>query len=233
MRWRCHLVWLLLLAVLTTGCAGDAARLGAHLRAGEGPSRIALMPMDIGLSRVSAGGFHQPVASWTEAAEQHLVQALRQVARERGLILLQVEPELWQKPAAHQSRLLQGAIQQAILLHHFGDDRNRLPSKNGHLGWSMGASGRDLRPVLAADYGLFIHLRDSYSSTGRRVLSVVSTVLVGLPLRGGQQVGIATLVDLRSGQVVWARALDRGTGDLRDPKSALETAQALLKELPQ
>jgi hypothetical protein len=119
------------------------------------------------------------------------------------------------------------------LLHHFGDDRNRLPAKNGHLGWSMGASGRDLRGVLAADYALFIHLRDSYSSTGRRVLSVVSTVLVGLPLPGGQQVGIATLVDLRTGQVVWARALDRATGDLRDPKSALETARALLKELPQ
>ena len=233
MRRRCHFVWLLLWAALATGCAGDAARLGAHLHVSEGPPRIALMPLDIGLSRVSAGGFHQPVASWTEAAEQHLVRALRQVARERGLILNQAEPALWQEPAAHQSRLLQGAIQQAILLHHFGDDRNRLPAMNGHLGWSMGASGRDLRGVLAADYALFIHLRDSYSSTGRRVLSVVSTVLVGLPLPGGQQVGIATLVDLRTGQVVWARALDRATGDLRDPKSALETARALLKELPQ
>jgi hypothetical protein len=230
---RCRLVWLVLWAALATGCADETARLGDRLRSGAGPARIALMPMDVVLSRVSAGGVQQPMAAWTLAAEQNLGWALQQTARDRGLVLHLVPPDQVGGAGHRQTLLLQDAVQQAILLHHFGDRRDRLPNKHGALHWSLGAGVRALRQPLRADYALHIRLRDSYSSDGRRVLSVLSTILVGVPLSGGQQIGIATLVDLWTGQVVWARALDRGTGDLRDADSALETAQALLKDLPQ
>jgi hypothetical protein len=43
------------------------------------------------------------------------------------------------------------------------------------------------------------------------------------------QVGLASLVDLRTGLVVWHNLLLDQTGDLRDPAGARETADDLLK----
>ena len=46
---------------------------------------------------------------------------------------------------------------------------------------------------------------------------------------GGMQVGLASLVDLRTGQVVWHNLLVDQTGDLRNLQGARETAGDLLK----
>ena len=53
---------------------------------------------------------------------------------------------------------------------------------------------------------------------------------MGIP--AASQVGYASLVDLKTGQVVWFNHLLRGTGDLREAKAADETFDALLKGFP-
>ena len=111
--------------------------------------------------------------------------------------------------------------------------RDRLPAKSGRLGWSLGRSAETLRARTAADYALFVSLDDSYASAGRKALGIASLLLVGPPVSGGRQTGLATLVDLQTGAVVWARHLDRSTGDLRQAEDARETAAALLENLPQ
>jgi hypothetical protein len=60
----------------------------------------------------------------------------------------------------------------------------------------------------------------------------VAMALLGVGLAGGTQIGYASLVDLKTGQVVWFNNLLRGTGDLREEKSALETVEVLLKGFP-
>jgi hypothetical protein len=49
---------------------------------------------------------------------------------------------------------------------------------------------------------------------------------------GGQQVGVATLVDLRTGQVVWFNLMSNQSGDLRDAEGAAETVEDMLSGLP-
>ena len=61
---------------------------------------------------------------------------------------------------------------------------------------------------------------------------MVALALLGVGISGGAQIGYASLVDLKTGQVVWFNNLARGYGDLRDEKSALETVEALLKGFP-
>lgn len=223
---------LLLFALALAACAGGTARETAELRRADAPPRIALMPLDLTLSRRSAGGSHQPVADWTLAAERNLTLALMAAARERGVQLLPVRHDLWSRPELRQVHLLHRGIERAILAHRFGDRSARLPGKHGPLGWSLGAAAGELRTQVAADYALFVSLEDSYASSGRKALSIATLLLVGLPVSGGRQIGLATLVDLQSGAVVWARHLDRSTGDLREPEPARETAAALLQELP-
>lgn len=228
-----HPIVLLLALLVLAACSGGSLRETAQLRRSDGVPRIALMPLDLTLSRRSAGGSQHPVADWTLAAERNLTLALMAAARERGLKLVPVRRDLWFQPDLRPVHLLYRNIQGAILAHRFGDSRDRLPAKSGRLGWSLGRSAETLRARTAADYALFVSLDDSYASAGRKALGIASLLLVGLPVSGGRQTGLATLVDLQTGAVVWARHLDRSTGDLRQAEDARETAAALLENLPQ
>jgi len=51
-------------------------------------------------------------------------------------------------------------------------------------------------------------------------------------MQGGTQRGFASLVDLRTGDVVWYNRLLRAKGDMRNAKGARETADALLRGFP-
>ena len=222
---------LLLLAV--AGCAAESARRVDQLSRDDGKTpRVALMPLDVALSRVNAGGSQSPVAEWTTAAERNLTLALRLVAKRRGLMLRPAAEAVWRSEEFEQTRLLQNAVQTAVRTHQFGSSEDRLPGKEGRLGWTLGQGALALRDRLQADYALFVYLRDSYSSTGRRVLTAAAALLIGYPLSGGEQIGVASLYDLRDGNLVWVRELDRTTGDLRNREDAAETAEALLKDFP-
>lgn len=61
---------------------------------------------------------------------------------------------------------------------------------------------------------------------------MAALLLLGGDIGGGTQVGVTTLVDLRTGQVVWFNFLARQTGDLRDQRGATATARHLLEGLP-
>ena len=72
---------------------------------------------------------------------------------------------------------------------------------------------------------------DSYTS-GERVAAMIVAAAFGVGLRGGQQVGYASLVDLNTGNVVWFNLLRRVSGDLREPERAKESLDALLRDFP-
>ena len=108
----------------------------------------------------------------------------------------------------------------------------RLPTKQQRLDWSLGSeSVQALRERTGADYALFTWIRDSYASTERK-LAILAMALMGSFMLGGEQVGYASLVDLRTGRIVWFNELSRMSGDLREPQAAAETVEALLKGFP-
>ena len=62
-------------------------------------------------------------------------------------------------------------------------------------------------------------------------MRIIGMVALGGDIGGGTQIGVASLVDLRSGQVVWHNLLVDQTGDLRDLQGARETAGDLLRRV--
>ena len=52
-------------------------------------------------------------------------------------------------------------------------------------------------------------------------------------MQGGEQHGFASLVDLRSGDIVWFNRLLSVVGDLRTEEPAAKTVSQLLEGLPQ
>lgn len=224
-----------LLAV--AGCAPPTyhARLETLPRAGG----VVLMPPDIELSEVSAGGVHEPKAEWTAVARVNLDAALDAERQQRGLTMTRFDDsklDPLRRAELDQIQNLHGAVGRAILRYQFTPNQG-LPTKQGRFDWTLGTAARDLRQATGADHALFIWIRDSYASAGRaavQVLAAIAGAVVGVAviLPGGAQVGFASLVDLDSGDIVWFNRLARTSGDLRTPPAAIETAKVLLSGFP-
>jgi len=190
-------------------------------------STIALMPADVELFEISAGGVSEPRADWTEAASRHIMADLR--ARKAKLGARATEVAGSDDDAVTALNNLHGAVARAIVVHHFGS--LKLPTKGGKLDWTLGPGASALRETSGADYALFTWVRDSYASSERKAMIVVGALL-GVGMTGGVQQAYASLVDLRTGRVVWFNRIVRGTGDLREAEAAAETLTALLAGFP-
>lgn len=195
---------------------------------------VVIIEPDIELSEVLAGGIQEPRKEWTEAARR-LYPA--EVHRRLSAAGTQQVPD-YDIPdtLAPESRLgqiirLNEAVSVSVLA--YTSPGNQLATKRGkRLDWTLGPGVEELRKVTGADYALFTYVRDSYTSGGRAVLRVAALLLLGGDIGGGRQVGVTTLVDLRTGQVVWFNYLAKQTGDLRDASGAAATAHDMLKGLP-
>ncbi|HEX6295354.1 MAG TPA: hypothetical protein VFZ74_02145 [Burkholderiales bacterium] len=196
----------------------------ARLPAG---TRILLMPADVELFEISMGGVLEPRADWTADATKYLVEGLRARKLKLGARVSELDDDADESLVELSS--LHNAVSRAIVVHHFGS--LKLPTKAGKLDWTLGGDTGVVREKTGADFALFTWVRDSYVSDARRAAMVVGALL-GVGLASGAQEGYASLVDLKSGRVVWFNYLRRPGGDLRTREQAEETLNALLKNFP-
>jgi len=173
---------------------------------------VVLIDPDIELYEVAAGGLQEPRPQWTEAARHAYPAAVRELLATLGSSLL---PDFLPPPAlqpgdrVHQLLLLNQAVANSIVLH--SQPGSDLATKNGRFDWTLGPGVSVLRDATHADYALFTYIRDS---------------------RGGEHTELASLVDLRSGQLVWFNLMRDDKGDLRDATGARATVATLLKQIP-
>lgn len=194
-----------------------------------GSDRVLLMPIDVELFSLSAGGVAEPRADWTAQALRHMTQAIQ--AKQQAAKVAVVELPASQADDHGELIGLHAAVARSIGLHQFGGPMWALPTKGGRLEWSFGDAMQPLRSTSGARYGLFIWVRDSYASP-ERIFAMAALAIVGIGLTGGVQTGYASLVDLDSGQVVWFNRLARVYGDLREVAPARESIDALLAGFP-
>ena len=195
-------------------------------------ARVVLMPIDIKLTELTAAGLEEPKAAWTELARGHVTNGIHAYLGEKGL-----KPRDYAKPAEAKARRrddqlakLHAQVGGTILRHHY-DTQNRLPTKQGRMDWTLGATARQLGNGQQAEFALFVFMRDSYATGGRKAAVAVSRVL-GAGVQAGERVGFASLVDLRSGKVVWFNALYSDSGDLREAEPAKEVVGDLMGGFP-
>jgi hypothetical protein len=225
-------VWLpALLSVVFAGCAAQAVqRQTPELRRDpiENPT-IVVMPLDVELGELTAGGVVEPNAEWTEAAVKNLLDALQDEAERRKVSLVEYRAQFGtaeEQATGLELIRLHRVVGNSVLLHHYIAD-HRLPGKASKFDWSLGSSVDVIARSHDADYALFLYVRDSYTSGGRAAMIVAAAVL-GVGIQGGTQVGFSSIVDLKTGEIIWFNRLARGSGDLRTPQAAAETAKVLV-----
>jgi len=181
------------------------------------PVRIAgsvvVVEPDIELSLVTAGGLQEPRRAWTRDARRHYAAAVRAHLGGAGTAQapdVDLPDDLDPDSRLGQVVRLNEAVALSIsqfLLPHGALATKRDGAGKPRLDWTLGDGVAELRTLSGADFALFTYVRDSYTSEGRaalRVLALLAGAAVGqvVDIGGGQQVGVSTLVDLRTGQVV-------------------------------
>lgn len=195
---------------------------------------VVIVEPDIQLSEVLAGGVQEPRMEWSLAARRNYPEAVHATLESAGTRQVpdfDVPDDLPPDSRLGQILRLNEAVSLSVLA--YTSPGNQLATKRGkRLDWTLGPGVEELRKATGADYALFTYVRDSYTSGGRKALRVAALLLLGGDIGGGRQVGVTTLVDLRTGQVVWFNFMSNQTGDLRDAQGAAATAQRMLRGLP-
>ena len=191
------------------------------------PKRIVMIEPDVQLRELDAGGILEPRADWTKAALTFIDKDLRAHFVKSGVELVNAD-----RATSREIQLvkLHAVVGQAILTHLYNSGA-KLPNKVTALDWTLGRGTNEMRDRYSADYALFIFVRDSYSSPTRRAVQVLGAI-GGVDFDAGVQTGFASLVDLRTGNIVWFNRLVSRFGDLRTEQPAQQTVDALIKDMP-
>ena len=204
---------------------------------------VVLVEPDIQLYLLTAGGLPEPREEWTRDARRFYAASVRDTLAEAGTPQrpdFDVPDDL--DPDSRLGQILRLNEAVALSISQFLMPGNALATKRDaqgkpRLDWTLGPGVAALQAQTGADFALFTYVRDSYASGGRTALRVLgllagAAVGAGIDIGGGMQVGVAILVDLRTGEVVWFNQMARQTGDLRDAEGSERTVRLLLKDLP-
>jgi hypothetical protein len=236
----------LLASVALAGCVQTRQLADVEFTPPQGDYKLLVMRPDVTVGSVTTGGMVEPRADWTEAARGHLLAALKAQQAERGgnAFIMErrdsiagLEPE-----TVAELERLHYAVGSSIALHKYSGAY--LPTKRGKgLDYTLGQDAVALGKRTGYDYALFLHAEDSFASGGRVALQVlgIAGCFVGFcapNIGGAGQFAYASLVDLRTGEVVWFNVLATGSqvagikmGDIRTREGADQMVERLLDRM--
>ena len=236
----------LLGSVALAGCVQTRQYADVEFTPPQGDYKLLVMRPDVSVGSVTTGGLVEPRADWTEMARTKVLAALRaqQAARGGNVLIMDKRSSLPGVDAETIAELerLHYAVGSSIALHKYSGAY--LPTKRGKgLDWTLGEDAVALGRRTGYDYALFLHAEDSFASSGRVALQVlgIAGCFVGFcaPNVGGAgQFAYASLVDLRTGEVVWFNVLQAGSqvagikmGDIRTDQGAAQMVDRLLDRM--
>jgi hypothetical protein len=230
-------------SVALGGCVQTRQYADVQFTPPSGNYKLLVLRPDVTVGSLTTGGMVEPRADWTEQARASIVQALKAQQAARGGNVTIIErrnalPGVSEQELADVERL-NFAVDQSIVLHKYLGDY--LPTKRGKgLDWTLGQQAVRLGQKTGYDYALFLHAEDQVASGGRIALGVLGLAgcFIGFcapNIGGANQLDYASLVDLKTGEVVWFNVVQAGSqvpgikfGDLRTPQGASQMVERLL-----
>jgi hypothetical protein len=232
MRNRTILVGLLVLAC--SACTSTQRQASADFKPPRGDYKIIVMRPDIAVSVLTAGGTLEPREDWTNTAREEVLNAIRKQQLSRGgttKVALKREDAGAPSEMVIEMERLHEAVGLSIKLHKYMPYA-ALPTKTDKFDWTMGELAVQYGAASGYDFALFVFARDSFSSGGRAAIQALGFLgcAVGVCMipGGGIQQGFASLVDLKTGNVVWFNYLVSEVGDIRTAKGADDMVKRLL-----
>lgn len=190
---------------------------------------VLVMKPDITLAVLTASGITEPRADWIATATTNLSREAEEFARARGLTPKAIDPDVVGGEGGHAAQVLKlhRAVGQSIATHSYG--LIPLPTKK-EFDWTLGGGAASLDNGEAA-YALFMFGDGTYADGGR-VAMTVAMAMLGVGMSMGSQQVFVSLVELKTGRVVWSNFVVAGSNDMRTPEGANALAASLFKDAP-
>ena len=230
-------------SLTTSGCVQTRQFADLQFAPPQGDYKLLVLRPDVQVDSVTTGGLVEPRADWTEQARANVIAALRSQQADRGgkTLVLERRESLPGMPAEQVAELerLNAAVSQSIALHKYSGAT--LPTKRRRgLEYTLGQDAVRFGQRSGYDYALFLRAEDSFASRGRVALQVlgIAGCAIGFcapNIGGAGQFAYASLVDLRTGEVVWFNVLQAGSqiagikmGDIRTEEGSAQMVERLL-----
>jgi len=240
---KCAFAAVLAAGVATSACVQTKQYADLQFTPPQSDYKLLVLRPDVTVGSLTTGGMVEPRADWTDQARASIVEALKAQQAARGGKVTIIErrtelPGITPQELADVERL-NGAVAESIVVHKYLGDY--LPTKRGKgLDWTLGQDAVRLGQKTGYDYALFMHAEDQVASGGRIALGVIGLAgcVVGFcapNVGGAQQLDYASLVDLKTGEVVWFNVVIASSqvpgikfGDLRTQEGATQMVERLL-----
>ncbi|MBX9576096.1 MAG: hypothetical protein K2X07_10705 [Caulobacteraceae bacterium] len=195
----------------------------------EGATVLLVRP-DVQLALLTAAGLPEPRADWSDEATANLERSFTSQLSGSRYAIKSIDPESAMGGRSGQLLRLHEAVGTSIALFEYGP--YRLPTKKGSFAWTLGEGASSLADEYGADYALFVFANGTYASSGRIATTLVLAAFgVSVPL--GSQQAFVSLVDLRTGQIIWFNMAVAGPqADMRNPSGSDSLVTSLLKDAP-
>ncbi len=228
-----HFGALLLVLLTSVGCTTTRQYSQTDFAPPQGDFRMVVMPLDVTVSALTAGGLTEPNEEWTSTARDMLTEAIENQQRTKGGSVDLVSTDQCEdcnSPQMLDLVSLHNAVGQSILMHKVANVS--LPTKENTFDWTLGETAVQYGAASGYDYALFLFAENSFATGGRKALQVagLASCLIGVcaVVDGGNQLAFASLIDLNTGNVSWFNFLFSEVGDIRTQEGASSMIEKLL-----
>ena len=196
------------------------------------PKKVVLLPPQVFVFELSAGGVPTRMADWEAAARDNLTSAATRQARDANVFEVLAPPTL---DPAEQEWLdahigLYDRVAQSVFVYGRGEQSAWAHKKN-EFDYTVGPGLAMLRERTGADAALIV-LGADYISSGGRKAAFVAGLALGIIMPLGQSFMTAGVVDLKTGDVQWMGFDSSSSMDSRNPADVDDLMRALYQTWP-
>jgi len=202
------------------------------------PRKMLLLPPDIRVHEISAGGVVEQVDDWTISASNHAMKSLREIEGSKSLFELKETPALTdaEKQTLDQHLALYELVAGSADFSKSGPFAPwRERAKN--FDFTLGPGLRELAERSDLDAAVIVIGSDYISSSGRKAtmaLGILAAALTGvavIPVGGTAYVSVG-VVDMRTGNLLWFATSRGQTNDLRQEQQVRAVLDKLFTGYP-
>lgn len=237
---RFDLIALVVLVLVLGGCAtGAPTAYRVHYSLHEDPVRPApttmvLLPPDIKVSEVSAGGVVEEVPAWTEKATANIKRGITAYAATKANLKIFTFPTIAENERAVVDEHL--ALYDVVAGNAYQVTTVGGPAwkhKADHFDYTLGDGLAFLKKRTGADAGLLVIGRHQIATGGRVAASVLAALFGGAYLPTSRNFLTLGVVDFETGDILWFNYTVGASGkDMQKVENAGAIVKRLLEEFP-
>jgi hypothetical protein len=202
------------------------------------PRKMLLLPADIRVHEISAGGVVEKVDDWTISASNHAMKSVREIAGSKSLF----EPKEVPALADPEKQVLDQHLALYELVAASADFSKSGPfapwrERAKNFDYTLGPGLTELAERSDLDAALIVIGSDYISSSGRKAtmaLGILAAALTGvavIPVGGTAYVSVG-VVDLKSGNLLWFATSRGQTDDMRQEQQVRAVLDKLFTGYP-